>query len=117
MIQLFNKKYSKDVYIIKMLQNVFGIGYNTAKALCYKSGLNLNSCIGDVDESVFRLILNEIKKNNLIEEDLKKKIKKNILKKKKMNCYQGFRHSRGLPVRGQRTHTNGQTKKRLSMLY
>lgn len=117
MIQLFNKTYNNDVYIIKMLQNIFGIGYNTAKYLCFKSGLNLKSRVGDVDESIFRIILNEIKKEIVIEEDLKKRIQRNIIKKKKMNCYQGFRHIRGLPVRGQRTHTNGRTKKRLSIYY
>lgn len=115
MIQLFNKNYNNNTIIVKLLQDIFGIGFSKAKYLCFKYGLNLKSKISDVDDHVLRIILKDLKQNNIIDVDLKKIIHKNIKIKKNINCYQGFRHLKNLPVRGQRTHTNGKTRKKIKI--
>jgi len=113
MIQVFNKDYDSNTIIVKLLQKIFGIGYSKAKFLCFKCGLNLKSKIGDVDDHIFRIILKELKQNIIVDVDLEKDIQTNLKLKKSLNCYQGFRHVKNLPVRGQRTHTNGKTKKKM----
>jgi len=113
MIQFFNKEYDNDIIIVKLLQKIFGIGYSKAKFLCFKCGLNLKSKVNDVNDHIFRIILKELKQNNLVDVDLEKEIQKNLKIKKNLNCYQGFRHLKNLPVRGQRTHSNGKTKKKM----
>jgi small subunit ribosomal protein S13 len=113
MIQLFNKNYDNNVIIVKLLQEIFGIGFSKAKYLCFKCGLNLKTKIGDINDHIFRIILKELKQNSIVDNDLKKNIQENIKIKKNINCYQGFRHLKNLPVRGQRTHSNGKTKKRI----
>ena len=93
------------------LTYVFGIGRTTAQQVCEATGINLDTRVRDLtDEEVARL-RNWIDANLKVEGDLRRDIQQDIKRKMEIGSYQGIRHRRGLPVRGQRTHTNARTRK------
>lgn len=93
------------------LTYIFGIGRTTALKICEKAEVPGNSSSDDLaDAEVVRLreiIENEYK----VEGDLRRDVSQNIKMLMDIGCYRGLRHRRGLPVRGQRTHTNARTRK------
>ena len=93
------------------LTYVFGVGRTTSKKVCDATGINANTRVRDLtDEEVARL-RNWIDANLKVEGDLRRDIQQDIKRKMEIGSYQGLRHRRGLPVRGQRTHTNARTRK------
>jgi small subunit ribosomal protein S13 len=93
------------------LTYVFGIGRTTSQKVCEATGINANTRVRDLtDEEVARL-RNWIDANLKVEGDLRRDIQQDIKRKMEIGSYQGLRHRRGLPVRGQRTHTNARTRK------
>jgi small subunit ribosomal protein S13 len=93
------------------LTYVFGIGRTTAQQVCEETGINADTRVRDLtDEEVARL-RNWIDANLKVEGDLRRDIQQDIKRKMEIGSYQGIRHRRGLPVRGQRTHTNARTRK------
>jgi len=93
------------------LTYIFGVGRTTAKKVCQETGMNLDTRVRDLtDEEVARL-RNWIDANLKVEGDLRRDIQQDIKRKMEIGSYQGIRHRRGLPVRGQRTHTNARTRK------
>src|SRR6187431_512467 len=93
------------------LTYIFGIGRTTAQKVCGETGIDLNTRVRDLtDEEVARL-RNWIDANLKVEGDLRRDIQQDIKRKMEIGSYQGIRHRRGLPVRGQRTHTNARTRK------
>ncbi|HET7489370.1 MAG TPA: 30S ribosomal protein S13 [Acidimicrobiales bacterium] len=93
------------------LTYIFGIGRTTAKRVCAENGMNVDTRVRDLtDEEVARL-RNWIDANLKVEGDLRRDIQQDIKRKMEIGSYQGIRHRRGLPVRGQRTHTNARTRK------
>jgi small subunit ribosomal protein S13 len=93
------------------LTYVFGIGRTTSQKVCEATGIDLNTRVRDLtDEEVARL-RNWIDANLKVEGDLRRDIQQDIKRKMEIGSYQGIRHRRGLPVRGQRTHTNARTRK------
>ena len=93
------------------LTYIFGVGRTTAKRVCQETGMNLDTRVRDLtDEEVARL-RNWIDANLKVEGDLRRDIQQDIKRKMEIGSYQGIRHRRGLPVRGQRTHTNARTRK------
>ena len=93
------------------LTYVFGVGRTTAKQVCDATGINADTRVRDLtDEEVARL-RNWIDANLKVEGDLRRDIQQDIKRKMEIGSYQGIRHRRGLPVRGQRTHTNARTRK------
>jgi small subunit ribosomal protein S13 len=93
------------------LTYVFGIGRTTAQQVCEATGISLDTRVRDLtDEEVARL-RNWIDANLKVEGDLRRDIQQDIKRKMEIGSYQGIRHRRGLPVRGQRTHTNARTRK------
>ncbi len=93
------------------LTYIFGVGRTTAQKVCDAEGIDRNTRVRDLtDEEVARL-RNWIDANLKVEGDLRRDIAQDINRKKEINSYQGIRHRRGLPVRGQRTHTNARTRK------
>jgi small subunit ribosomal protein S13 len=93
------------------LTYVFGIGRTTAQQVCTETGINADTRVRDLtDEEVARL-RNWIDANLKVEGDLRRDIQQDIKRKMEIGSYQGIRHRRGLPVRGQRTHTNARTRK------
>ncbi len=93
------------------LTYIFGIGRTTAQTVCAAVDIDRNTRVRDLtDEEVTRL-RNWIDANIKVEGDLRRDIQQDIRRKMEIGSYQGIRHRRGLPVRGQRTHTNARTRK------
>jgi len=93
------------------LTYIFGIGRTTAQKICSETDINKDTRVRDLtDEEVIRL-RNYIGANLKVEGDLRRDVQQDIRRKMEIGSYQGLRHRRGLPVRGQRTHTNARTRK------
>lgn len=93
------------------LTYIFGVGRTTAQQVCDATELSRDTRVRDLtDEEVARL-RSWIDANLKIEGDLRREVAQNIKRKMEIGCYEGLRHRRGLPVRGQRTRTNARTRK------
>src|SRR4051794_27333986 len=93
------------------LTYIFGVGRTTAQKVCEATSIDVSTRVRDLtDEEVTRL-RNWIDANVKVEGDLRRDIQQDIKRKMEIGSYQGIRHRRGLPVRGQRTHTNARTRK------
>jgi small subunit ribosomal protein S13 len=93
------------------LTYIYGIGRSTATQVCTETGTDPSTRVRDLtDEEVARLRI-WIDGNLKVEGDLRRDVAQDIKRKIEIGCYQGIRHRRGLPVRGQRTHTNARTRK------
>ena len=91
------------------LTYIFGIGRTTSGQICQATGIDPDTRVRDLtDEEVVRL-RNWIDANLKVEGDLRRDVAQDIKRKMEIGSYQGIRHRRGLPVRGQRTHTNART--------
>ena len=93
------------------LTYVFGIGRSTAQKICAELGLSPDTRVRDLTDEEINKIRAYIDQNLKVEGDLKREVQQDIKRKMEIGCYQGIRHRRGLPVRGQRTHTNARTRK------
>ncbi len=93
------------------LTYIYGIGPTLAHQVCAETGIGESTRLRDLtDEEVARL-RNFIEGNLRVEGDLRRETSQDVKRKMEIGCYQGLRHRRGLPVRGQRTHTNARTRK------
>jgi small subunit ribosomal protein S13 len=93
------------------LTYIFGIGLTTAQRICDETQTNRDTRVRDLtDEEVTRL-RTYIDANLQVEGDLRRDVSQDIKRKMEIGCYQGIRHRKGLPVHGQRTHTNARTRK------
>jgi small subunit ribosomal protein S13 len=93
------------------LTYIYGIGPTLSKEVCAKTEVDPSTRVRDLtDEEVTRL-RNYIDAALRVEGDLRRDVAQNIKRKMEINCYEGIRHRRGLPVHGQRTHTNARTRK------
>jgi len=92
------------------LTYVFGIGKSTAQRLCADLGLNPDTRVRDLTDEEVARIRTWVDSNIRVEGDLRRDISQDIKRKIEIGCYQGIRHRKGLPVRGQRTHTNARTR-------
>ncbi|MDA8313274.1 MAG: 30S ribosomal protein S13 [Actinomycetota bacterium] len=93
------------------LTYIYGIGPTKAREILARTGVDPDTRVRDLtDEEVARL-RNDIDGNVEVEGDLRRDVAQDIKRKMEINCYQGIRHRRGLPVHGQRTHTNARTRK------
>jgi small subunit ribosomal protein S13 len=93
------------------LTYIFGIGRTTAAKICDVTSIDPDTRVRDLtDEEVVRLRA-WIDANLQVEGDLRREVSQDIKRKMEIGSYQGIRHRRGLPVRGQRTHTNARTRK------
>jgi small subunit ribosomal protein S13 len=93
------------------LTYIYGIGDTTASQVCDATGIDRATRVRDLtDEEVTRL-RNWIDANLKVEGDLRRDVSQDIKRKMEIGSYQGIRHRRGLPVHGQRTHTNARTRK------
>ncbi len=92
------------------LTSIYGIGRPTAQKICANAGVPLDRKIKDLTDSDLEKIREEIGRLT-IEGDLRREMSINIKRLMDLGCYRGFRHRRGLPVRGQRTRTNARTRK------
>ena len=92
------------------LTSIFGIGRPTAQKICERVGIPFSKKIKDLNDGDLEKIREEIGRIT-IEGDLRREVSMNIKRLMDLGCYRGLRHRKGLPVRGQRTHTNARTRK------
>jgi small subunit ribosomal protein S13 len=92
------------------LTAIYGIGRSTAQKLCEACGIPFNRKVKDLTDADLERLRDEIGRLT-IEGDLRRETSINIKRLMDLGCYRGFRHRRGLPVRGQRTRTNARTRK------
>lgn len=92
------------------LMSIYGVGRTLALRICEGTGLDPESKLKDLSEAELEALRAEVAKYT-IEGDLRREVSMNIKRLMDLGCYRGMRHRRGLPVRGQRTHTNARTRK------
>lgn len=93
------------------LTYIYGIGRTRSKSLLHRAGVDFNKKVGDMTEEEVNAIRNLLEEEGAVEGDLRKEVSLNIRRHIEMGSYRGLRHRRGLPVRGQRSHTNARTRK------
>lgn len=93
------------------LTYIFGVGRTRAKSILFRAGIDPNKKIADLTEEEVNHIRQILEDEGAVEGDLRKEVSLNIKRLIEMGSYRGLRHRRGLPARGQRTHTNARTRK------
>ena len=93
------------------LTYILGIGRTTANQVCTATGIDPDTRVRDLTEEEVAQLRTHIDANLKVEGDLRRDVAQDIKRKIEIGCYAGIRHRRGLPVRGQRTHTNARTRK------
>jgi small subunit ribosomal protein S13 len=93
------------------LTYIFGIGRTGAGQICEKAGVDAQTKTEHLSEAEVIKLREVIERDHTVEGDLRREVNQNIKMLMDIGCYRGLRHRRGLPVRGQRTHTNARTRK------
>jgi small subunit ribosomal protein S13 len=93
------------------LTYIYGIGRTVSQQICGTTGIDPSTRVRDLTDEEVSRIRAYIDQNLKVEGDLRREVDQDIKRKMEIGCYQGLRHRRGLPVRGQRTHTNARTRK------
>lgn len=101
----------REKHVDIALTYIFGIGRSRALRACLETGVTPDTKVRDLTDEEVVKIRDFIDRNYQIEGDLRRDRSQNIKRLMEIGCYRGVRHRRGLPVRGQRTHTNARTRK------
>ena len=97
--------------LVIALTYIFGIGHSLSKKILSDAGVNPDQKASELDDEDTTKIRKLIEEEHTVEGDLRKEVSMNVKRLMEIGSYRGFRHRRGLPVRGQRTHTNARTRK------
>jgi len=97
--------------VVIALRYIFGIGPTNARNICAKVGIDAARRVNQLTEDEIIRIRDMIDKDFTVEGDLRREVAMNIKRLMDLGSYRGLRHRKGLPVRGQRTHTNARTRK------
>ncbi len=98
-------------HIVFALPYLFGVGHSLAKEICKKAKIAGNKRVEDLSDGEVKTIRDILDADYKVEGDLRREVQLNIKRLMDLGTYRGSRHKRGLPVRGQRTHTNARTRK------
>ena len=101
----------REKRVLIALTYIHGIGRTSAASICEATGVNPSTRVRDLADDEVTSIRVFVDQQLKVEGDLRREVSQNIKRKMDIGCYQGLRHRRGLPVRGQRTHTNARTRK------
>ena len=101
----------RDKRVDVALSYIYGVGTTSAAKIVAGSGVDAGTKVRDLSEDEVLKIRAFIDQNLKVEGDLRREVAQDIKRKIEIGCYQGIRHRRSLPVRGQRTHTNARTRK------
>jgi small subunit ribosomal protein S13 len=93
------------------LTYIYGIGRTRSRSILYRAGVDFNKRVADLSEDEVSRIRQILESEGSVEGDLRRETSLNIKRLIEMGTYRGLRHRRGLPVHGQRTHTNARTRK------
>ncbi len=97
--------------VLIALTYIHGIGPKFASEICTKVGIPAERRVNELSDAQVLQVREAIDKDYVVEGDLRREVTMNIKRLMDLGCYRGLRHRRGLPVRGQRTHTNARTRK------
>ena len=111
MARLVGVDLPRDKRIEVGLTYIYGIGPTTSKEILAETGVDPDIRVRDLTEDDLAKLRDYITANITTEGDLHREVRQNINRLMEIGCYRGLRHRRGLPVRGQRTHTNARTRK------
>ena len=101
----------REKRLVISLTYIYGIGRTMAEQICEATDIDESTRVRDLTDSEVNKIRAWVEENAKVEGDLRREVNQNIKRKMEIGCYQGLRHRRGLPVHGQRTHTNARTRK------
>ena len=101
----------REKRVVVSLTYIFGIGDTTSRQVLEQLGIDPSTRVRDLTDEEVAKIRTHVEGQLRVEGDLRREVSQDISRKKEIGCYQGIRHRRGLPVRGQRTHTNARTRK------
>jgi len=101
----------REKRVVISLQYIYGIGDTLAKQICAKAEVDETIRTKDLTDDQARRLREVIERDVKVEGDLRREISMNVKRLMDLGCYRGLRHRKGLPVRGQRTHTNARTRK------
>jgi small subunit ribosomal protein S13 len=101
----------RDKRVDVALRYIYGLGVTSARLVCSGARVEGATKVRDLSEEEVVRIREYIDRNFKVEGDLRRDVAQDIKRKIEIGCYQGIRHRRGLPVHGQRTHTNARTRK------
>ncbi|MBS1846904.1 MAG: 30S ribosomal protein S13 [Actinobacteria bacterium] len=101
----------REKRLVVSLTYIYGIGPTRAAEICTGVGIDQSTRVRDLTDDEINRIRVYVDENLKVEGDLKRDVQQDIKRKMEIGCYQGLRHRKGLPVRGQRTHTNARTRK------
>lgn len=111
MARLVGVDLPRDKRVEVALTSIYGVGPTRARETLAGTGVNADVRVRDLDDDDLVRLRDWIEANYKVEGDLRREVQADIRRKVEIGCYQGLRHRRGLPVRGQRTHTNARTRK------
>ena len=111
MARLVGVDLPRDKRIEVGLTYIYGIGLTTSKKILAETGVNPDIRVKDLSEEDLGKLRDYIQENLTVEGDLHREVSQNVKRLMEIGCYRGLRHRKGLPVRGQRTHTNAPTRK------
>ncbi|AMS29002.1 30S ribosomal protein S13 [Aquidulcibacter sp.] len=97
--------------VLIALQYIHGVGAAKAQEICEKVGIAAERRVNQLTDAEVLQIRETIDREYVVEGDLRREVSMNVKRLMDLGCYRGLRHRRGLPVRGQRTHTNARTRK------
>lgn len=110
MARIKNIELPNEKHICIGLTAIYGIGRPLARTICKNAGVNLECKVKDLTDEEIQALRKEVDKYT-VEGDLRREVQLSIKEKMEINSYQGVRHKKGLPVRGQRTNRNAHTRK------
>lgn len=111
MARLVGVDLPRDKRIEVGLTYIYGIGLTTSKKILAETGVNPDVRVKDLSEEDLGKLRDYIQENLTVEGDLHREVSQNVKRLMEIGCYRGLRHRKGLPIRGQRTHTNARTRK------
>lgn len=111
MARIFGVDLPREKRVEIGLTYIFGIGRTTSNKILKETGINPDTRVKDLTEDEITKIRDFIDGSIMVEGDLRREQSQNIKRLMDIGCYRGLRHRKGLPVRGQRTHTNARTRK------
>lgn len=111
MARIIGKEISDGKPTFVGLTYIVGIGKTLSIKICEACGIDPNKRIGKLTEDELSHIAQEIESKYLVEGQLRRSVASDIMRLRKIGCWRGSRHAKGLPVRGQRTRTNARTRK------
>ena len=111
MARLVGVDLSRDKRIEVGLTYIYGIGLTTSQKILAETGVDPDTRVRDITEEDLTKIRDYVNENLSVEGDLHREVSQNVKRLMEIGCYRGLRHRKGLPVHGQRTHTNARTRK------